>query len=49
MKKAVNLIFKTVAMALTGFITLVPLFTCIFFVHQPKFPEEINDFRRNDK
>lgn len=49
MKKSTNPILKTVAKALTSFIIIMPLFTCFFFVHQPKLPEEINDFRKYDK
>lgn len=49
MKRLSNSILKAVTAALTGFIVLIPLYTCVFFVHQPRLPEEINDFRKYDK
>ncbi len=36
-------------MLLTGVIKGMSLFTCCFIFHQPKMPEEINDFRKYDK
>lgn len=49
MKKMTNSITKAAVAALTGFIMIMPLYTCCFFLHQPKMPEGINDFRKYDK
>ncbi|MBQ2937094.1 MAG: cyclic lactone autoinducer peptide [Lachnospiraceae bacterium] len=38
-----------IAVTLTGMIMIMPLFTCFFMFHQPKMPDEINDFRKYDK
>ena len=46
MKKMMS---SVVATALTGIIMIMPLFTCYFMFHQPKMPDEINDFRKYDK
>lgn len=46
MKKYLGIAMTAV---LTGVITVMPLFTCIFMFHQPELPEEINDFRKYDK
>ncbi len=48
MKRITNSFLKAATTVLTGFIFLMPLYTCFFFVHQPKLPEEINDFRKHD-
>ena len=49
MKKMTNTISKVLTAALTGFIFLMPLYTCCFFLHQPKMPAEFDDFRKYDK
>lgn len=46
MKKMMSSLVTTV---LTGMIMIMPLFTCYFILHQPKMPDEINDFRKYDK
>ena len=38
MKKMTNTISKVLTAALTGFIFLMPLYTCCFFMHQPNMP-----------
>lgn len=46
MKKQLKSAFTAL---LTGMVMIMPLFTCIFILHQPKMPEELNDFRKYDK
>lgn len=46
MKKMMS---SLVTAVLTGMIMIMPLFTCYFILHQPKMPDEINDFRKYDK
>lgn len=46
MKKMMS---SLVAAALTGMIMIMPMLTCYFIFHQPKMPDEINDFRKYDK
>lgn len=40
---------KVLTSVLAGVIMIMPLFTCIFILHQPEMPEELNDFRKYDK
>ncbi len=45
-KKALATLVTTV---LTSVVMIMPLFTCFYILHQPKMPEELNDFRKYDK
>lgn len=49
MNKIRKLLDSGITVALTGIIMIMPLLTCIFMFHQPKLPEEINDFRKYNK
>lgn len=46
MKRATKSILTLATAGLASFIAIMPLYTCFFLLHQPKLPEEINDFRK---
>lgn len=41
-----KLLNAAIAAALTGVVMFMTCFTCFFMLHQPKMPDELNDFRK---
>lgn len=46
MNKINKLLGSAVAAVLTAVVVTTTQFTCCFILHQPKMPDEINDFKK---